>query len=124
MWNAIINTIIGIWVMVAPVALGFEKTAANNNHIIGPLVVTTAITAIWEVNRSARYVNIVLGIWLLVSAFFIDAGATAGMISNILSGLMIFCLSLSGGKIKGRYGGGWRSLFQNEPPHITESRRA
>ncbi len=32
----------------------FEKAAFDNNYIAGPLIIIFAITALWEVNRSAR----------------------------------------------------------------------
>ena len=32
-----ISAIAGIWLMVAPSVLGFDKTIANNDHIIGPV---------------------------------------------------------------------------------------
>lgn len=114
MWAAVVNTILGIWIMIAPCLLEFEKKAADNNYIVGPLVVTIAITAIWEVNRSARYLNFVVGIWLAASPFILAFDSAAATWNDLIVGVLIAVFSLFKGKIKGRYGGGWRSLISKK----------
>ncbi len=57
--------------MLAPGLFEFGKKAADNNYIIGPLVITFAITAIWEENRSARYFNLAAGTWLDCFSFIL-----------------------------------------------------
>ncbi len=117
MWAQIVNILIGLFLMVAPGIWQFSKPAADNNHIVAPLVLTFAITALWEVNRNARWFNVLAGVWLLVSVFIIDYSST-GMIINIISGILLIVLSFFRGKITGSYGGGWRSLFQKYPAHM------
>jgi len=113
MWAAIVNTVLGIWVMISPHILGYEKPLANNNYIVGPLEITFAIMAIWEVNRSARYFNVVAGVWLALSPFIINTDLFAAHLNNAVTGLLIAGLSLIRGEIKGRYAGGWRSLIKS-----------
>src|SRR5687767_4552078 len=93
MWAAIVNIITGLWLMFSPYLLQLEKTASYNNYIIGPLVLTFAITAIWEVNRSARYLNMVAGAWLAVSPFILVIPSGEATWNSVISGVLITALS-------------------------------
>ena len=110
MWAAILNIILGVWIIVSPAIFEFDKAAANNNHIVGPLIVTFAIVAIWEVNRSARYFNVFTGIWLVVAPFLLSFNSTAAIWIDVASGALVTVFSLFKGRISKNYGGGWRSL--------------
>ena len=121
MWSAIINIILGLWVMLAPALLGIAKPAADFNYITGPIVLSCAIIAIWEVNRSARYINMVAGIALALSPVVLETGSEMASWSNALAGLLIAISSWFKGRIKGRYGGGWKSLFVKDPLHWREA---
>jgi len=116
---AVINIFIGLWVMLAPAMLGFGKTASDHSYVVGPLVITFAIAAIWEVNRSARYLNIPAGLWLAASAILFSFSGPAFW-NSLICGIAICLLSLIKGKITGKYGGGWRSLFRKTPQHDRE----
>lgn len=116
MWAAIANTLIGLWMMMAPALLGYPTPAANNTYIIAPLVITFAITAIWEVNRSIRYIILPLGLWLAAAPFILGYEGIPRY-HDLVAGITIAALSLVKGKIEGNYGGGWRSLFQKHPAH-------
>ena len=110
MWAAILNIILGIWIIVAPAVLNFDINAANNNHIVGPLIVTFAIVAIWEINRSVRYFNLVAGIWLVAAPFLLSFDSSAATWVDVVSGALVAVTSLFKGRISKKYGGGWRSL--------------
>lgn len=112
MWAAIINILLGLWLMISPYLFQFEKQATDNNYIVGPLVLTFAITALWEVNRSARFLNIPAGIWLAASPFILSFQSSSATWLTLLAGVLITALSFVKGKIKGNYGGGWRSLVR------------
>jgi len=117
MWAQIINIVIGLGLMVTPALLRFNKVAADNNHIVGPLVITFAVISLWEINRNARLFNIVTGCWLILSPFIVGFSSVA-LVTDIVSGIAVILFSLNKGKIKSRYGGGWRSLFQKHPLHV------
>jgi hypothetical protein len=119
MWAAIINIILGLWVMIAPAILNYEQEVANKSYIIGPIVITFAITAIWEVNRSLRFANIPLGLWLAASPFLLSYDGMP-LYNDLLTGAGIIAFSLVKGNITGRYGGGWLSLFRSNPEHIQQ----
>ena len=109
---AIINILLGLWLTLSPSLLSFEKAAANNNYILGPLVITFAITAIWEVNRSVRFFNLLAGAWLVLSPFILGFESSIAILITITTGVLIMIFSLIKGTIKGNYGGGWKSLFE------------
>jgi hypothetical protein len=117
MWPRIVNIIIGLSLMLIPTGLRFEKTAADNNHITGPVVITFAIISLWEINRNVRWLNLATGWWLILSPFILDLSPSATKI-DVSAGIVIAILSLYKGNIKNRYGGGWRSLFQKYPLHM------
>jgi len=112
MWARIINALAGLWVMIAPGWLDFHKTAANNNYITGPLVVTAAIVAMWEVNRGVRYFNVVAGGWLILSGLLFASGDMTIVIANAVAGICILLCAFVKGKITKDYGGGWGILFR------------
>ncbi|HKZ65677.1 MAG TPA: hypothetical protein VJ111_04950 [Chitinophagaceae bacterium] len=114
MWVAIINILLGLWLMISPALLQFEKIASDNNYIVGPLVLTFAITALWELNRSALFFNIAIGAWLVISPFILAFQSPVAIWATILSGVLIAGFSLVKGKMKRNYGGGWRSLFKKD----------
>jgi hypothetical protein len=118
MWAAIINILLGLWLMISPGLLQLEKSVSNNNYIIGPLVLTFAITALWEINRSARFFNIPLGGWLVISSFIVGSQSSISFLATIPAGILIIVFSLFEGSVKRNYGGGWRSLFKKEHPYL------
>lgn len=117
MWARILNILIGLLLMAAPALRSFNKLESNHNHIVGPLVVTFAITALWEVNREVRWVNTVLGVWLVLAPFILGFAPAARTV-DIICGVLIAIFSLFRGKLTTRYGGGWKSLFQKNPAHM------
>lgn len=124
MWAALINILLGLWLMIAPSVLPLERAASNNHYITGPLVITFAIVALWEVNHSARYLTLAAGAWLVFSPFVLGFESSAAVWSTETTGLLLAGFSLVKRKIKGSYGGGWLSLFQKAPPtsHFTGSK--
>ena len=99
--------------MISPALFSFEKAAADNNYITGPLVITFAIMALWEVNRSARWLTLFAGVWLLIAPFVLGVEDSSARWITMAAGILLIAFSLIKGKIKGSYGGGWRSLFQD-----------
>ncbi|MDQ3845474.1 MAG: hypothetical protein M3342_15920, partial [Bacteroidota bacterium] len=108
----------GLWLMISPSVLGMSQPAANNNHIAGPLVITFAVIALWEINRNVIKVNMVIGAWLIIALFVIDFHSTSTIISNLVSAIVLILLALVKREVKQHYGGGWISLFQKNPPHL------
>lgn len=118
MWAQIINVILGLWVMASPGILNYPSVAAtDNNHIVGPVIVTFAFTAIWEATRSVGKWNIPLGLWLVVAPWLLPFEHTSPIINNMAAGVLIAALATVRGKVEQNFGGGWSSLFKKDPAH-------
>jgi len=115
MWARIISAVLGLWLMVSPALVtSFSDVASANNRIVGPLVVSFGIIGVWEVMRSVRYGNTLLGIWLLAASLMLGYAEVA-LLTNLLAALGIIGLSLVRGvHDPSKFGGGWRSLWNNE----------
>ena len=112
MWARILNALLGVWLMAAPAVLGYGAPAAINDRIVGPLVVSFAISSIADVTRPVRRVNILLGAWLLVAPWALGYDGWT-VFNSYAVGLLVIGLSLVRGKISSRMGGGWRSLWKD-----------
>jgi hypothetical protein len=115
MWAQMMVAALGVWLMVAPDMLGFGKTIADNDHIVGPIIVTFAITAIFENTRNVRLFNIPPGLWLLLAPWILQYQTPAAIINDMVVGGGVIGCSLIKGQLKNRFAGGWRSLFKTTP---------
>lgn len=117
MWTQIMNILIGLWIMISPVIFYANKIGANNQHISGPLIITFAVIALWEINQNIRWINVLTGSWLIVSPLLIHFDNRL-MWSNIVAGVLVIIFSIIKRKKKANYGGGWKSLFRENPEHM------
>ena len=122
MWAQIINIVIGLFLMVAPSLWSLDKADSDHFYIIGPLIITNAIIALWEFNRGMRWFNVLIGAWLLVSPFVLGSKGNVASLA-IVTAILLIIFSLFKGSEKHRYGGGWSSLFQKNPIHMEESNK-
>lgn len=120
MWAQIVNTIIGIWLMAAPYVFNYSASGTDNCHIIGPVVATFAMAACWEATRGVRKFNIPLGLWLLAAPWILGYTGTLPIVNDMACGAMIIVFGMVKGKIEGRYGGGWKAIWQSGHLHETE----
>lgn len=109
--------------MISPEILKMNQVTSNNNHIVGPLIITFAVISLWDINRSVIRANIVLGSWLLIALFVLDFTQTIAFSSNGACACFIIVLSSIKRRSKGKFGGGWRSLFQHNPIHLREAQK-
>jgi short-subunit dehydrogenase len=114
MWTAIISTLIGIWIMLSPELFHFENPAADNHFIVGPIIVTAAVIAIWKVNRSVRYFFFIAGLWLMLSPLVLGYTMSEAFLNSVGSGILLIVFSNMKGKIDHSLGGGWKVLFQSD----------
>jgi hypothetical protein len=112
MWARIINTILGIWMLIAPAVWGYAKPAANNAFIFGAIIATVAIIAMAESVRNTRWLNLVFGVWLVLAPWILGF-ETEAKINDTLVGISVSALSLIKGQIKEQMGGGWTAIFKN-----------
>lgn len=123
MWAQVINSALGIWLMAAPAILGFNKSIANNDYIVGPLIATFAITAIFENTRNVRRFNWLPGAWLLLAPWVLDYDSTTATLNDMLTGALVIAFSFVKGEVKSELGGGWSSLWKDPSPRGQETGR-
>ena len=103
-WNLLVSALIGTWLMAAPSLLGASEVAADSTHIAGALVVTVAVVAMAEPARMVRFLNLLLGVWLLVAPWLVHGGTLAWQWSSVLAGVALVVLSFPRGRVEDRYG--------------------
>jgi hypothetical protein len=101
---------------VPDAALGAAAYAldAVTGLIGGPLVVSAAIIALAETTRAVRWVNVVLGCWLVLAPVLLHyeplhIGVRSGVLGIAIAGLSWF----PGGR-RSTQGGGWSALWKHE----------
>lgn len=113
MWAQAAALVVSILLVVSGEALTLPGAARTNALIAGPVAASFATIAIWEVLRGLRWVNVLIGAWLVVAPLALGfLTERAGLIS-VAAGLLLAAFSASGGTTTGRYGGGWRSLIRD-----------
>ncbi|MEP7347115.1 MAG: vitamin K epoxide reductase family protein, partial [Gemmatimonadaceae bacterium] len=108
-WNLVISVILGIWLMGAPGVFQTSGTVANSDQVLGALVVTVAVIVLAEVARAARFINIVLALFVIVLPWLIGGGTLASGLNDLIVGILIIGLSIPPGQIKNTYGN-WNPL--------------
>ncbi len=111
MWARLLSAALGAWLMAAPGVLGYGGPAGVGDHVVGPIVVASAIVAAWPVMRPLRWVGLVAGVWLLAAPFVLGYAA-APRINDLVAGILLALLSFMGGRTEKSFGGGWSSLLE------------
>jgi len=106
-WTLVTSTAIGVWLMCTPLFLGTEAPLYFSDHILGCLVIVVAVTAMAEIARPVRFLNVALGAWVVASPFLLEGATLAGMIGDVVVGLALIGLGLPRGKRSGEHYGGW-----------------
>lgn len=110
-WTLTLATALGVWLLIAPGALGIEKPAANVSYIGGSLVIMTAVIAMAEPVRALRYLIVPMGLAVAVVPWLWDGSTTTGHISSLLAGLVVAALALPRGPIREHFGS-WDRLVR------------
>jgi len=105
-WNLILSLILGIWLLFHT---GPYYIAVSIGHILGALSITFSIIAMAEVMKTARFANIVLGVFAILLPFIMHAPPPVTW-KAIIVGILLIVLNLSKGKIKENYGSWQQSI--------------
>jgi membrane-bound ClpP family serine protease len=105
-FNAIIM-VIGLWLVVSPFIFTFLPTTFWNSIIVGAIIFLFAAIREWstaEKNNWTSWVNIILGIWLIIASYMLgDTGVAfwSSLTSGVLTaGLAAWSLNESENAIK------------------------
>lgn len=110
-WWLVVSALVGTWLMASPSTLGATTNAAASNQLMGALVVTWSVIAFGAVARSVRLLNIPLGLWIMVTPWFMNGDSALFQWHNIVAGITIVACSLRRGAITERFGGWNRYLI-------------
>ena len=64
--------------MATPLIFGTQPPLYFSDHILGCLVILVAVTAMAEIARAVRFLNVAMGAWIAASPFLLDGGTMAG----------------------------------------------
>jgi hypothetical protein len=87
-----LNIILGIWVIISPFLVQSARLPAAtwNNVIVGIVIAVLAIIRTSVPRQTGwSWVNIILGVWMIISPFALGAMTTAILWNNIVLGILI-----------------------------------
>lgn len=102
-WNLIATTAIGIWLMFAPAVFGTGGGVADSDHLVGAVIATISVIVMAEVIRAGRFLNVLLGAWIMAAPWLLGGGATAAGWNDMFAGLAVIALSIPRGPVGERY---------------------
>ena len=101
-----LSVAIGVWLTFTRVSFGSSGAMANSDHLIGALVVTFSIMAFAEVGRAVRFLNVLLGAWLIAAPWLLDGIATPLAVWNgVICGALLISLAIRRGPVRNSYAG-------------------
>lgn len=113
MVGQVVLTLGGLWLMVAPAVLRYGDPAATSDRVAGPVMAATAFLAIFAITRGLRWLNVPVGLWLVAAPWWLSFPTDAA-VSSTAVGALALALAWTGAPDQGRYGGGWRSLWDTD----------
>jgi len=96
-WRDAANLILGVWLAVSPMALGYmtDTTPALNANVVGIVIAVAAAAALISFHMWEEWVNMALAVWLIVSPFVLDYVSHSNALWNqIVVGLLVGGLAL------------------------------
>ncbi|UXN67261.1 NAD-dependent epimerase/dehydratase family protein (plasmid) [Phyllobacterium sp. A18/5-2] len=105
-WTLVTCTALGAFLMTTPL-LGTEPPLYFSDHILGCLIIMVSVTAMAEVARPVRFLNVAFGVWIAASPFVLDGATDAGTAGGVAVGVLLIGLSLPRGKRSQEHYGGW-----------------
>jgi uncharacterized membrane protein len=103
-WNLLLSVGLGVWLMLSPALLGIAGVAAHSDHLVGALIVTAAVIALADVGRTARFINILFGAWVIAAPWLLGGATPASRWSDAIAGALVIFSSLRRGPVGERYG--------------------
>ncbi|MGP1615765.1 MAG: vitamin K epoxide reductase family protein [Pollutimonas bauzanensis] len=106
-WTRVASAGLGLWLLFTRLSFGTVPPMADSDHLVGALIVTFAVMAMAEVGRALRFVNVVLGLWLIAAPWILPGAGNAASWAGVIVGLAVIGLSLPRGKRSKEHYGGW-----------------
>jgi len=95
-WQDSTNAVLGGWLIVAPLALGFQSDlmALANTALVGLLLLAAALGAIFIPRPWEDWTETVLGLWLAVSPWILGFQNPVARVNAVVIGLIVLTLAL------------------------------
>ncbi|PDT39584.1 MULTISPECIES: NAD-dependent epimerase/dehydratase family protein [Sinorhizobium] len=106
-WTLVAGVGLGAMLMTTPLIFGSSPPLYYSDHVVGCLVILVAVTAMAEVARPVRFLNVALGAWVAASPFVLSGGGMVASVADFLLGLGLIALSLPRGTRSEEHYGGW-----------------
>lgn len=95
LWAHWINAALGIWLMTAPIALGYQSSALIASDVVSGAVVTLfALLSLSARLSAARWVCGAVGLWLLAAPLIFWAPTAAAYMNDTLVGALVIGFAL------------------------------
>jgi hypothetical protein len=112
-WQDWANLLLGLWLFASPWILGFaaDLTPAWNAYVLGVAIVVFAAIAVYMPKAWEEAVNIILGIWMIVSPWVLGfsthmvATRNAVIVGILVTAFAIWAMVLDTDFQKWRHGG-------------------
>jgi nucleoside-diphosphate-sugar epimerase/uncharacterized membrane protein len=106
-WTLVASVALGILLLATPLVFGTEPPLYFSDHIAGCIVIMVAVTAMAEVARPIRFINVPFGLAVAASPFLFAGGTPIGTAAAAIIGLGLIGLSLPRGTRSEEHYGGW-----------------
>ena len=93
-WEDWIGAALGLWLLASPNVIPYGGSAATQNaFLVGVLLLAIAVVEITTFRAWEEWINVILGVWLVVSPWVL--GATVIATTNlVIVGLLVLALAL------------------------------
>jgi hypothetical protein len=91
-WQDWLNLLIGVWLFISPWAIGFagsDMTASWNAWILGVATVVFSALAVSMPNAWEEVINILIGIWMVISSWVLGVASRAAESNAVIVGLLL-----------------------------------
>jgi hypothetical protein len=77
-WRDAINLVLGIWLIVSPLALAYTAQAAPawNAYVVGVVIAVLSAAALWQFQKWEEWLSAVFGAWLVISPWVLGFSAS------------------------------------------------
>lgn len=106
-WTLAASVALGILLLATPLIFGTEPPLYFSDHIAGCLVIMVGVTAMAEVARPVRFLNVPIGLALVASPFLFEGGTLMATAAAVIIGFALIGLSLPRGTRSEEHYGGW-----------------
>ena len=110
-WGLLVATALGGWMMFSPTVFESAGLMRDSSFVVGALVIVVSVIAMADVARVTRYLNVVLGAWLVLAPWFLAGVAAAASWNAAAVGALVIAASLPLGAWRDRYGGAERAAL-------------